>query len=433
MIEDTLLILHRDGNFPPPSEHVNSAEKQYLEYYGAKGQGLDKDLGGTTLPHRPNFGSSGTDVVLWANYFHLKVKQSESLYQYDIVIYDPRRIPEDIKSDVKVTDPKNISEDKKNDGKATNSKDISEDRKDDGKVTGRKAMDIFRQIFDQARSDNISRVLATDFKQKIVTLGYLNPLPKNVDYHSHRYVLAVSEPQVLRVEGLLSLLDNQAQSASISTKNDHDVFPFHQDIISAINTILGHSPRESQDIVAVGRSRFFSREKPDLTTKIVGTGALQIVKGFIQSVRPATGRLLLNVDVTHGIFRCADSISELFTKIGDKSPRGLQKLHEIIRKARVKYQILSVKKGEETRWKEVTAAGLARRTDTFSKHKEKVKFLPPGREFGYADKVQFYLGEPPKRSDGTVVNPVSRLEWGKSYTVSEYYWTSKSTLIRLLH
>ncbi|KAG6361635.1 hypothetical protein INS49_009862 [Diaporthe citri] len=416
----TTQAVYGDGNFPLPSEHVDSVEKQYLEYYGAKGQDLDKDLRGTMLSHRPNFGSNGTEVVLWANYFHLKFEQSETLYQYDIVIYDPKKIPEDNKNSGRATDPKETSGDKKNDEKATKHKNISEDSKDDGRVTGRKAMDIFKQIFDQVRRDNVSGELATDFKQKIVTLGYLNSLPEHLNYRSRQYKITVSEPQVLRVEEFMSLLDNQTPSASLATTIKLDAFPFHQDTISAINTIMGHAPRESQDIVAVGSSRFFSREEPSLRKGIVDAGALQVIKGFIQSVRPATGRLLLNVNVTHGIFRRDYKIPELFTKLRGSGPKKLQSLQKIVSKARVNYQILSTKKAKPC-WKEVTAAGLARSTDTSNKQKQKIKF-PPGEEFGYADKVEFLLGEPPKQSDGTAVRPAPGLEWGKRYTVSNYYW-----------
>lgn len=356
----------------------------------------------------------------------MRFKQSEKLYQYDIAIYDPKKITEDKKTSGTATDLKGNSKGKKNDDKVTEHKNNSEESKDDGRVTGRKARDIFKQIFDQLRTDNVSAVLATDFKQKIVTLGYLNPPRKHLDYHSRRYDITVSEPQVLRVAEFMSLLDNQAPFATPATTNKLDVFPFHQDTISAINTIMGHAPRESRDIVAVGSSRFFSREEPALRQGIVDAGALQIIKGFIQSVRPATGRLLLNVNVTHGIFRRDYKIPDLFNKLKGSGFKKLQSLQKIVSKARVKYEIPSPGKKKPPR-KEVTAAGLARSTDRSSKNKQNVIF-PPGEEFGYANKVEFCLGEPPKRSDGTVVKPAPGLEWGKRYTVSNYYWISKSTI-----
>ncbi len=43
------------------------------------------------LPNRPGFGSHGTNVVLWANYFKMKVK-SPPLWKYDVTLSEAKPV-----------------------------------------------------------------------------------------------------------------------------------------------------------------------------------------------------------------------------------------------------------------------------------------------------------------------------------------------------
>lgn len=353
------------------------------------------------MPYRPNYGSAGEEVTLWANYFHLRFQKPE-LHQYNISIYDPKK--------------------------------TSEDDKDDGKVTGRRAMDIFQVIIAQLRRDNGAILFATDFKQKIVTITPFNTLPTTVRYpvaqgvRSQEYALRSSH-QPLDIRKLIQFLNTQAQTPRTSSDPDANSnangFPFHQDIIDAIGTITGHTSRESRDIVTVGRSRYFSRTKKTLQERIGDPNTLQVLKGFSQSVRPATGRLLLNVNVTHGVFRRQGSISLLLESLGGYQSESLQKLDRIISKARVRHRV-PAKGSQHTPWKEVTIAGLARNTDKCAGQGKDPKFKN-GKVSGFAkaSEVEFYLKKPPQTVVPLPHRPAPGLEWNAYCTVFDYYWKSK--------
>lgn len=351
------------------------------------------------MPYRPNYGSQGEEVMLWTNYFHLQF-QEPKLYKYNISIYDPRK--------------------------------VSKDEQDDGKVTGRKAMDIFQVILAQVRRDNRTILFATDFKQKIVTKAPLILPPKTVVYpvaqgaRSRQYDLRISH-QTLDAGDLLRFLSNQAQTPrhlpNPDPNSNANGFPFHQEIIDAISTITGHTPRESGDIVTVGRSRFFSRTNKSLREMIGNPNILQILKGFSQSVRPATGRLLLNVNVTHGVFRCRGSISRLLGNLGGYDRESLRKLDRIVSKARVQYRI-PVKRPQQPPWKTATIAGLARNTDKCGGQSQDPKFKS-GKVSGFytASEVEFYLKKPPEKV--APPRPAQGLEWDTYCTVFDYYSRSK--------
>lgn len=357
------------------------------------------------MPYRPAYGSQGEEVILWANYFHLRFKETEELFKYEVVITDPR-------------------------------KRSSENNENDGKVTGRKAMHIFKAVIVQVRRKNKGSVFATDGKQKIVATTSLKQLPENIDCPggqgdiSHQYDLTISE-QVIHVVNLATFLKNQAQTPgfmpSPSPDSKANGFPFHQDIIDAMGTITGHAPRASKSIVNVGRSRFFAKENAELSSKIGDTKILQISKGFSQSVRPATGRLLLNVNVTHSIFRPAGRISELFDRLPGKNQEKAQKLHRIVSKARIKYTPPPAKIGDPPRSpKEMTIAGLGRDTDRCSKKEDDPKF-PSGKRFGDVHEVQFRLKKSSKNL-ATDTIPVQGLQGDKYYSVYDYFVRSKFIL-----
>lgn len=402
MSEDPPLIRYRNGTFARPSEEVQNIEEQYLQDYGGKREELENELenehGNLMMPYRPNYGSQGEEVTLWANYFHLQFPGLK-LHKYNISIQDQKK--------------------------------VNKDKKDDGKVTGRKAMDIFQVILQQVRRDNGKVVFATDFKQKIVATTPFNLLPATVVYpvaqgaRSRKYDLTISH-QPIDVEDLLRFLNNQAQTPRLllnpNPNSNASGFPFHQDIIDAIGTITSHTSRESGDIVTVGRSRFFSKTNQSLRKMIGVSNVLQILKGFSQSVRPATGRLLLNVNVTHGVFRCPGSISHLLETLGGYKRESLQKLDRIISKARVRYRVPV--KGPQQPWKVVTIAGLARNTDKCGDQSKDPKFKV-GKVAGFwtASEVEFCVKKPPNKV--VPARPAQGLEWDKYYTVSDYYSKSK--------
>ncbi|OAQ57516.1 hypothetical protein VFPFJ_11746 [Purpureocillium lilacinum] len=75
--------------------------------------------------------------------------------------------------------------------------------------------------------------------------------------------------------------------------------------MDALNVVFGYGPRSNLDqISAIGSERYFPFGAGKAIANVFHDGrALIASRGFVHSARLGTGRLLLNVNVTHGIFR----------------------------------------------------------------------------------------------------------------------------------
>ncbi|KAK7976227.1 hypothetical protein PG989_014690 [Apiospora arundinis] len=149
-----------------------------------------------------------------------------------------------------------------------------------------------------------------------------------------------------------------------------------------------------------------------------------IIRGYFQSVRPATGRLLLNLNVSHGVFRFAGPVKDLLKQYDQY---GLRNVHRLLGRLRAEVIFLydhgqpkNVKKSKAAgpsqdkigrRMAEKTLTGLATRYDG-SKGSQGSKPTIT-RDFALPSEVSFVL-------DGEV--PAGFTPGGK-YTVAQYYKT----------
>lgn len=244
--------------------------------------------------------------MLWANYFALKV-QEPVFWKYTVTANERPR-----KEGGQPKPPK-----------------------------GRKLYFVMQQVL-----RHFGRTLiATEFKSQLVTLEKLsleeNPFKVEVSFDESDprmvdvFDVTISGPFEARVDELLDYLKNQPLLA-----NDH-VFPRFPESVDALNVILGHGPRSRHDqITPVGSARFFPYG-PDLAAEAPlsqrSPRPLSALRGFFQSTRPATGQLLLNANVTCGVFRRSGRAHVLFEELGI---RGVPQSGD----HRLKNHILSVSK-----------------------------------------------------------------------------------------
>jgi hypothetical protein len=84
------------------------------------------------------------------------------------------------------------------------------------------------------------------------------------------------------------------------------------DVIQLINIILCQGPNDFANIKCVGQNKFYpDDDHPDPEIGPL-SGGLQALRGFYASVRPATHRLLLNLNVTAGAFYKPVSLLQLW-------------------------------------------------------------------------------------------------------------------------
>jgi eukaryotic translation initiation factor 2C len=233
---------------------------------------------GIILPVRPAFGTAGTPIVLWANYFALQVKKPQPLFKYGVTV---------------------------------------EHMPPPGAVQKPEAKDAKLKKIIQAALRRIpnSGPIATEFKAQVISLKKLDMSDGvvQVEYTEpgrgriENWNVKFGKPASIHVDELVSYLSHLRDPAGATQ------FPRYIEEIDALGVILGHQPRDDNQVVTVGRGRFFAID-PDRQEKATQAqdSLLSILRGYYQSVRPATGRLLLNVHVTHGIFRDGGSLRALF-------------------------------------------------------------------------------------------------------------------------
>lgn len=111
----------------------------------------------------------------------------------------------------------------------------------------------------------------------------------------------------------------------------------HKEVmVQTLNTMLCHHSRSSRDVVAIG-NKAFPLDGPASRTVDLG-GGLQAMRGFFASVRAATGRVLVNVNVTYGLFYEPCSLDILIVRFGSHDK---YKLERFLRHLRVRKMHLS--------------------------------------------------------------------------------------------
>ncbi|KAI1847612.1 hypothetical protein JX266_006464 [Neoarthrinium moseri] len=352
------------------------------------------------MPLRPAFGSKGKEVILWANYFTLQAKaQTWSKYSLKVA-----KVATD-KSGAKV----NVPEPK-----------------------GRKLQRIITLALDQVGS---AIPVASEYKSQVVSLKPLD-LPDNgvveVLYadegRDSTYTVKFHGPSDVALDDMLTFLSTMQAPAATSSSS---TFPIYEDVIDAVGIVLGQTPRAKDTIASLGSSRHFPMNLKSEVHDLGYPGFNTIVRGYFQSVRPATGRLLLNANVSHGVFRYSGSVIELMTRFADANHQirdnDLKQLHKVLGRLRGKVQILAdrgqgdpkpSKKGKASshkgqakppgvaRIKESVICGLATPGDGDKKSKTKVM------RFGARPhEVSFVIND----------NAPPGLEVGKTYTVAQYF------------
>ncbi|KAK3349981.1 ribonuclease H-like domain-containing protein [Lasiosphaeria hispida] len=373
------------------------------------------------FPFRPNFGHEGIKTELWANYFKLNLTV-RSLFAYSLTISRPVPVEEEGKPP-------------KKGGKSTSGKKDG-DAADTPK--GKKLAIIIQLALDQLPEQ---AVIASEFKQQVITLKKLD-LPEtnaiNVQITDRarpdKWVVTFNGPESLQIDDLMEYL--------ITMKDVDSSFPKFAREIDAIGVILGHMARTDPGTTAIGSGRFFAFDNARAdAARDIDQSMVTILRGYFQSVRPATGRLLVNTNVTHGIFRRAGNLGAILTKKGLNRMQTISaqnidfryaaQLKEVnskfLSRVRVRVHFPGKRAGEFSGSQDATSSGLATSRDNLDKNGKEIEegaspqFTVPRFSYGGPQHVKFLLrarepqpGEKPKRAP-------KGLQWGTYVTVAQYY------------
>ncbi|KAH8884705.1 Piwi-domain-containing protein [Thozetella sp. PMI_491] len=402
------------GSIPQPDAEVTALENKWVQEQNSSLVGLTSQVAKLSVadgywPFRPGFGSNGNRIILWTNYFKMDLK-TPPLWKYDVVASEPKSA--ETKSEASGNTPPQ-----------------------DG-PKGRKLARLIELALEKL--DLPAHTVASEYKDKVISLVKLS-LPEDavikVEYldnrgRAHDWNMKFNGPHPISVDPLLEYLK------TMRDPQDDGSFPKFPEIIDALNVILGHSPRVDKNTAAVGQGRFFATDPDRMDeTPRMPPGLLTILRGYFQSVRLATGRILLNVNVTHGIFRRPVELTDLFKQLqlNKMGPQGgpqlsqyfmqLKRLQKHLNKARIICKVPAETGPAEYVLTERTIAGLAYERDGDRRDKEKPPpQFQPGFPYAGPGNVKFLMRKPKTPEGKPEPIPPKGLKWDSPVRVSDYYY-----------
>ncbi|XP_044720104.1 piwi domain-containing protein [Hirsutella rhossiliensis] len=363
-----------NGSFPQPDAAVTALEDRLIKTQRSSAAGLAAQMAKTNIqapplqarstdvfPLRPAFGTSGQPVTLWSNYFNVTFKPMV-LYKYTFEFVQ-------VGSETSSGEP------------SKSSKAASRE------VKGRKLYFAVRELLATLKAADKTLVLATEYKSQLVSLQKLKLAENPVRF---RLAVETSGDKWDVIEATIhgpteAPLDALLKYVGTMSEGPVDgLFPKYPDVVDALNVILGHGPRSKlHDISAVGSARFFPFGKDEAATNLFQDfHQLIAARGFFQSARLGTGRLLLNANVSHGVFRAAGRLADLFDRFQIRPTQALD--NQAMRKIKAFAKFMP-----KTRvWAEITlSTGEAKPSDG-----KPLKFAP-NYEYPGPKQVQFFLND----------------------------------------
>lgn len=229
----------------------------------------------SSLPQRPGYGTLGRPIQLWANYFAMTADKSK----LDLRRYAVNVLPQ-------------------------------------GNVTpaGKKLKRIVELLIEDHFAAH-KRDIVSDYKSNIISMVELPNLPSpiNVIYRGEGEDAPQQDPRVYQVKmvQLTSVSVNELVTYLKAT-SPTTVFGGKQAALAALNLVLGQYPKSADDVFSVGANKHYPMTGQPYNLQ----GGLDALRGFFVSVRAATGRLLLNVQVKHVACYHAGSLTNLINAYG---------------------------------------------------------------------------------------------------------------------
>ncbi|KAK0628915.1 ribonuclease H-like domain-containing protein [Bombardia bombarda] len=420
--------VHGQGRpIPPPDAQITALEDAWIRDHPPAASlsskmsklSVAQSSSDNVFPNRPNFGTSGTNIVLWANYFKLNVR-SAGLFKYNLEV--THKPSEAVQPQTQAKGPKGAKG-------STEAKKAKE-------AKGRKLAEIIGLALKQLPAGSI---VASEFKDKMISAKKL-ALPADatikVDLTSggassrvETWAVKFNGPDSIYIDELIKYLQKM-----IDPVTDENFLKYANEL-DALGIILGHTARVDPNAAAVGAFRFFATDAGRIeSASLSSAGTISILRGYFQSVRPATGRLLLNTNVTHSIFRKPLPLVQLFDELGivhmahflimppkeqAKATRNLSNIHKFLSKSRIQVKVPGAKAGD---WiiVERTMIGLAHYKDGMAGGKtlaEAPQFQPK-HEFVGPGSAKFYM----RQLQGSTASAPGNLKFNTYVKVDEYYY-----------
>lgn len=325
--------------------------------------------------YRPSFVSEDpmSTVTLWANYFPIKLDPEHAsalptCYSYK---FEVARVDEKTKyiGSPEARNGSSLAGEHANTTKSKLSPQVEEkveppSESEAQNPTKNSVKPRLVKILLQAVLDSIAATgdYATDFKENIVFLkkvDFKSTIPEVTFITSTASTLPTAEvrhslpgsPPTTILTYKVHFLDEQQYDFgrlenTLRTGNPKEASKAAAKLGNVISMVMGHDLRTDRNVAVIGGSRFF---KQDASQRVhVDTHTmLAILRGFSLNVRPATNRLLVNVNATCSVFRprinigrwlCIWRWERQWNTNSQHKTDDLKLLHKIISRIRILYK-----------------------------------------------------------------------------------------------
>lgn len=312
---------------------------------------------GANFPSRPGYGTKGSKITLWTNYFEITPSEKLVLYRYNVAVQPA--------------------------------------------ATGKKLSQIISLLLSLPEYGNFRDDIVTDFRSTLISRRELSNISSDtaIQYqaegedqprpHAPSYQLRVQQTGIFMVSELTTYLNSTNVNTTYADK-----LP----VLHALNIFLGHYAKSSPAVATIGGSKSFSITRA--TPYELGAG-LSAIRGFFSSIRVATCRILVNVNVSHGTFYDAIPLAMLIKRHQANQDSKLR-LQSFLKRVRVRVTHLEVKKNiaGESIPRVKTIYGLASKDDGHGLDRP-----PLVSEFGAGPKdVRFFLNDSTEAPSSSCTN-----------------------------
>jgi eukaryotic translation initiation factor 2C len=232
------------------------------------------------FPERPGHGTRGNEIAVYANYFELNIPSPLVVWRYSVEV-KPVKPP-------KQGEKQNVS-----------------------KAKTKQLITLLLQLpgFEGAVSDSRSNLISFyDLEQpEICEIAYRAPGEDDPPANPEFYRIRVKNTSSYSVSDLLGYL--RSAQANVPSYNVRD------EIIQALNIIIGHYAQSSNKASTIGQGKHYPLVRDSASHRSFG-GGIEALRGFFRSVRPATSRLLLNINVSHAVCYESLRLDELMKAFG---------------------------------------------------------------------------------------------------------------------
>ncbi|KAI1174313.1 Piwi-domain-containing protein [Nemania sp. FL0916] len=292
------------GGVPAPDRRVTELENKLCAPSTTATAGLDRLRLQETFPLRPDYGTKGRELTLWTNYFALTPSTQLVLYRYDL----------SVKPEAK----------------------------------SRKLTQIIRLLLQSSELQPAKEDVVTDFRSTLVSRAKLGEDDQTILIKYRREGEDEDDPSDKATEYEVRLLYTNtlpvAELVQYLTSTDlAGQYDQKLPIIQAFNIFLNHYAKSADNRAAIGSSKTFAMDDGNDRAATWDLGnCLTAVRGYFASVRAATARILVNVNVSHGAFYQAGPLDEFINRFENR--RGLYKLESFLKRLRVRSTHLKERK-----------------------------------------------------------------------------------------